>query len=1574
MLTGTLEQPKKNHSQSMSKTFNTLISRLALLLASLSLGTPISLEANMQDAHYVILLSQDYSWIGPPSVNSWGDIAVVALPAANSANRFPTNLLLVAVDSDKSLIINNRKLPRYSDLVIRTSEVVSPSPRISNRLKEPNPKVYVAAVHDLVAPSGFSVFQRQTYDIKAKTFVSDALARAQPADTNPPLQGRPFRFIGFDVGLDAMGKGYFYSQGLTSRIERFSASATTATAANMGLLVSPPILSKFTSYIDASALGNYVYIEVEAPVATPSETPTLYFANSDKPNSRRAIPLGGSPLVGGAPTVSDYGYVGYITSFGADTPNIRLWSSATGQSYPAYTTGQIPYQVDLNTKIAVNNFGRVAFIATNHLGKKALYSTNLGANREIIAVDDELSYREKEPYGPITSSKIADLEFGNGLMDNGDLVFSAGLENGKKVIVRTNRSYTQGQSTIVDVFQNENISENAAATPWRLTGYLLRQTGGGDANKNGANLADVGCNLTSEVNLLSYYGFRNITPASMEYSPSDNPSSYQSWLIQRYNDKVDDPNDPKTNFINIDYEYEKRFVRDANGDFVLDENNKKITELVKDGNGKPMFVLDAEGKRKEKNIDFSPRAINDFSLELASSGTQPGAAPIQYVGAPKTGGPGKALKLLVAQLRLGRPVKLHVPNGKGVDFGHFILAYALADPTLPDDRVGFDNILIADPANGGIITLDDYERKVITSGYLSANPNWLDKNRGPENAMKGRLRLYELKYKFLRAVRVSVFSPVNILVTAPDGRRFGVDGNQQLVDDGFNGTYFIDFPAYSIPEDGGPSLPIHDDVYPPKFLEIPNVQTGNYRVEIFGEGDGFYTVAVEIDISETQVFRTEYTGIATPGSYRTETVSTASATVTLGSLTHTFDGTPKAATVTTTPSGFPVVITYNGGATSPTNAGSYAVIATINSPTHTGSASGTLTINPAAAKVTLGGLNQAYDGTPRAATATTALANLPVTFTYNGSANAPTNAGSYAVAASVNSPNYTGSSNGTLTIARAAATVALGNLSQTFDGTSKSATITTTPAGLATTVTYDGSATAPTAVGSFAVVATIANANYTGSANGTLTITPSAPISATVTLGSSTHTYDGTPKAATATTTPPGLPVVITYNGSATAPTNAGSYGVVATINSPTHTGSASGTLTINPATATVTLADLNHLYDGTPRAATATTAPASLPVTFTYDGSANAPTNAGSYTVVASLNSPNYTGSSNGTLTIAPAAATVALKNLSQTFDGTPKSVTITTTPAGLATLVTYNGSATPPTAVGSFAVVATISNANYTGSTSGALTITPSAPISATVTLGSLTHTYDGTPRAATATTAPANLPVTFTYDGSANAPTNAGSYAVAASVNSPNYTGSSNGTLTIARAAATVAFGNLTQTFDGTPKSVTITTTPAGLATTATYDGSATAPTAVGSFAVVATIANANYTGSTGGTLTITPSAPINVSQGVKITPGGFRLNRATQGFAQVVTLQNISTQPISGPLTLILDGLSAHATLSSPAGITSVADPLGSPYVVVNIGADQVFSVGESVTVSLEFANPTNQPIAYVPRAVAGQGTR
>ena len=311
----------------------------------------------------------------------------------------------------------------------------------------------------------------------------------------------------------------------------------------------------------------------------------------------------------------------------------------------------------------------------------------------------------------------------------------------------------------------------------------------------------------------------------------------------------------------------------------------------------------------------------------------------------------------------------------------------------------------------------------------------------------------------------------------------------------------------------------------------------------------------------------------------TLTVSKAMASVTLGSLNQTYNGSAEPATAATTPSGLAVTFTYNGSATVPTKAGSYTVVGTINDPNYQGSASGTLVIAQASGSITLGSLNQTYNGSAEPATATTTPSGLAVTFTYNGSSTIPTGAGSYTVVGTINDPNYQGSATGTLVIAQASSSITLGNLSQTYNGSAEPATATTTPNGLTVTFTYNGSSTAPTSAGSYTVVGTINDPNYQGTATGTLVI---AQASSSITLGNLSQTYSGSAEPATAATTPSGLAVAFTYNGSSTVPTSAGSYTVVGTINDPNYQGSASGTLVINPAPLTVTATANTKTYDGT--------------------------------------------------------------------------------------------------------------------------------------------------------------------------------------------------------------------------------------------------------------------------------------------------------------------------------------------------------------------------------------------------------
>ncbi len=75
-----------------------------------------------------------------------------------------------------------------------------------------------------------------------------------------------------------------------------------------------------------------------------------------------------------------------------------------------------------------------------------------------------------------------------------------------------------------------------------------------------------------------------------------------------------------------------------------------------------------------------------------------------------------------------------------------------------------------------------------------------------------------------------------------------------------------------------------------------------------------------------------------------------------------------------------------------------------------------------------------------------------------------------------------------ITVPKTTASIVLAGLVQTYNGTARSASATTTPVGLPFSITYDGSSTAPTAHGSYAVSAVINDTTYQGSTTGTLVI------------------------------------------------------------------------------------------------------------------------------------------------------------------------------------------------------------------------------------------------------------------------------------------------------------------------------------------------------------------------------------------------------------------------------------------------------------------------------------------------------
>jgi uncharacterized repeat protein (TIGR02543 family) len=147
--------------------------------------------------------------------------------------------------------------------------------------------------------------------------------------------------------------------------------------------------------------------------------------------------------------------------------------------------------------------------------------------------------------------------------------------------------------------------------------------------------------------------------------------------------------------------------------------------------------------------------------------------------------------------------------------------------------------------------------------------------------------------------------------------------------------------------------------------------------------------------------------------------------------------------------------------------------------------------------------------------------------------------------------------------------------------------------------------------------------------------------------------------------------------------------------------GGESGTaeVNINATKAGIDLQNLSQTYDGSPRVVTATTTPAGLNYSITYDGQSAAPINAGSYEISANITDPNYEGNTTGTLVVAKATQTITFAALDPVGNNQEPFALTGTTGSGLAVSYTSSNSS-----------VATVSGNIVTVISTGTTTITAS------------------------------------------------------------------------------------------------------------------------------------------------------------------------------------------------------------------------------------------------------------------------
>lgn len=277
--------------------------------------------------------------------------------------------------------------------------------------------------------------------------------------------------------------------------------------------------------------------------------------------------------------------------------------------------------------------------------------------------------------------------------------------------------------------------------------------------------------------------------------------------------------------------------------------------------------------------------------------------------------------------------------------------------------------------------------------------------------------------------------------------------------------------------------------------------------------------------------------------------------------------------------------------------------------------------------------------------------------------------------------------------------------------------------------------------------------------------------------------------------------------------------------------------------------------------------------------------------------------------------------------------------------TPLTGNASATAATLT--LAGVTTASAGNYdclVTNAAGTTTSTAAALIvnrlTATITLGNLAATYDGTAKPVIVATAPAGVPVSVAYAGSPTAPTDAGTYVVSATVNTTEVDGSASTLLTIAQAAQTVTFGAL----------------PATVATGIAFTLGATATSAL---PVTLSVVSGNATVA-GNTVTLADTAPVTLratqSGNNNYTAASADTTVAAGKLAQTIALTPVPAQSsTAAPITL-----NATATSGLPVSFTLGSGP-------ATLSGDVLTLTGAAGTVSVVAAQAGNAAYNAAPAA-------
>lgn len=398
-------------------------------------------------------------------------------------------------------------------------------------------------------------------------------------------------------------------------------------------------------------------------------------------------------------------------------------------------------------------------------------------------------------------------------------------------------------------------------------------------------------------------------------------------------------------------------------------------------------------------------------------------------------------------------------------------------------------------------------------------------------------------------------------------------------------------------------------------------------------------------------------------------VGKAAASVSIEGLSATYDGSAKPVITSTDPPGLAVDLLYDDASPAPIGAGTYQVSATIDDDRYQGSASAALVIARATATLALQGLGAEYDGTPRVVTGTATGADDadlgPLAITYDGSEQAPSEPGEYAVVGSFagDANHEPGSVTGTLVVTRMTEpqSIDFPELADAVFGDPPRTLSASATSGLP--VSYDAAGTCSVSGGQLQFDGA-GTCGVTASQGGNEAFDPAEPVTRsfaiarapqvitlalpedtdpvafdTLTLvvaggasGNPIEVVSDTP----AVCTLDGVAVTLERGGTCTL--HADQTGTLDYEDAPR----ASLTFAVAKAPATVLLDDLSAVYDGTVKGVSVSTEPAGLAVIIVYDPSE--PLAAGTYAVSASIDDERYQGAASGDLIIAPATQAITV------------------------------------------------------------------------------------------------------------------------------------------------------------------------------------------------------------------------------------------------------------------------------------------------------------------------------------------